>query len=328
MRKSMQLWQEKLAQAVTKLDELLSELQLEPQRISGNQSAMDQFPLRVPRGFLSRMEKGNANDPLLLQVLPSSHEMEHYPGFSHDPLAEKDSNPVPGLLHKYHGRILLTLSGGCAINCRYCFRRHFPYEENMPGTDGWQHALEYIANDASITEVIFSGGDPLIVKDAQLANLVSKLEKINHLKRLRIHTRLPIVIPERIDNNFLDWVNSTRFKTVIVLHCNHPNEIDNNVIHAIKKLKAINIPLLNQSVLLKNINDNSETLIALSHKLFDNGVMPYYLHLLDKVQGSGHFEVGEQEAKDIREKMIHKMPGYLVPKLVREVAGAQAKVSI
>lgn len=325
----MQDWQKALSNAVENTDELLRTLELNSAHLDpATQAAIAQFPLRVPRGFVARMEKGNPNDPLLLQVLPTKQEMDHYPGYTHDPLAEKNANPVPGLLHKYHGRVLLTLAGGCAINCRYCFRRHFPYEENMPSTDGWQKTLAYIANDSSIEEVIFSGGDPLIMKDTQLAKLVSQLEKIQHVKRLRIHTRLPIVIPERINSELISWIDATRFKTIVVLHCNHPNEIDDTVIAAIKKLQTIHVTLLNQSVLLKDVNDNANVLIALSNKLFDNSVLPYYLHLLDRVQGSAHFDVDEKNAKQIIQRMINHLPGYLVPKLVREIAGADAKVPV
>lgn len=328
MRQNMQPWQRKLAESITCSDDLLTKLELAPQLSNYDQKAMGQFALRVPHGFVTRMKKGDPNDPLLLQVLPSAQELEHYPGYSHDPLAEKKVNPIAGLLHKYHSRILLMLSGGCAINCRYCFRRHFPYEDNVPDNKGWQKALDYIANDSSIKEVIFSGGDPLIVKDKQLAAIVSRIEKITHVTRLRIHTRLPIMIPERINDEFVNWIKATQLKPVVVLHCNHPNEINEAVTIAIKKLHAINITVLNQSVLLKNINDNARTLIELSHKLFDSGVMPYYLHLLDRVHGSAHFEVSEKTAKKLIQQVMNQLPGYLVPKLVREIAGAQAKVAI
>jgi len=324
----MQPWQEILSNAITDPEELFSELDLNPQLLNGTVKAIDSFSLRVPRGFVARMEKGNPNDPLLLQVLPTAQELNQYPGYSQDPLGEKQVNPVPGLLHKYHGRVLLTVTSGCAINCRYCFRRHFPYEENIPGNEGWKKALNYIANDNSIEEVIFSGGDPLILKVNLLANLAKQLEAIPHIKRLRIHTRLPIVIPERIDNEFIDWIQSTPLKSIVVVHCNHPNEIDDAVTGAMKKLQAINITLLNQSVLLKNVNDHADTLIQLSHKLFGAGVMPYYLHLLDRVHGSAHFEVSELKAKQLMQQMMHRLPGYLIPKLVREVPGAWSKVLI
>lgn len=324
----MQAWQHALAEAITDPAELLTALTLDPQLIAGCQKALTQFSLRVPRGFVARMAKGDPQDPLLLQVLPMVQELEHYPGYSHDPLAEKNVNPVPGLLHKYHGRVLLTLSGACAINCRYCFRRHFPYTDNAPSANAWQQVLAYIAGERSITEVILSGGDPLILKDQSLAKLVRQIENINHVQRLRIHTRLPIVIPERINDEFIAWVNATRLRPIVVLHCNHPHEIDDAVIASIKRLQAINVTLLNQAVLLKNINDHASTLIELSYKLFSAGVMPYYLHLLDRVAGSAHFEVSEENARKIIQQMMSKLPGYLVPKLVREVAGASAKVPV
>src|SRR3990167_835683 len=295
----MQPWQQLLSEAITDLDQLFLELKLDLQRMNSALKIVGSFPLRVPRGFVSRMEKGNPQDPLLLQVLPVTQELDRYPGYSDDPLNEKSANRMPGILHKYHGRVLLTLSGGCAIHCRYCFRRYFPYDDNMPNPVGWKKILDYIANDQTIEEVIFSGGDPLILKDKSLALLVQQIEMIAHVKRLRIHTRLPIVIPERVDDELIRWLQATRLKTIVVLHCNHSNEINAAVMSAVKKLQAIAVTLFNQSVLLKNINDNANTLIKLSHQLFDAGIMPYYLHVLDRVQGSAHFEVSEAQATQL-----------------------------
>ena len=323
----MQDWQRSLANTINDAHALLSDLNLSPDS-SAETTLIPNFPLRVPREFVARMEKGNPNDPLLLQVLPLLKETEYHPGFCHDPVGESAKNPIPGLLHKYHGRVLLTVAAGCAIHCRYCFRRHFPYEDNVPGTTGWQRALDYINNDPSIEEVIFSGGDPLMLKDKPLSTLVNRLEAIKHLKRLRIHTRLPIVIPGRITNSLISCLNETRLQSVIVLHANHPNEIDHSVTHALEKFQPTNITLFNQSVLLKNINDQADCLEKLSHALFEANVIPYYLHLLDRVHGAAHFEVSEQTALKIIQQMTHRLPGFLVPKLVREVAGEPSKVGI
>ena len=324
----MRNWQLSLKKAIIHPDELYRELALDPKMFSQIPEMMAHFPLRVPRGFLARMEKGNPQDPLLLQVLPLARELINFPGYSLDPLNEKKSNRIPGLLHKYHGRVLLTLSGACAIHCRYCFRRYFPYDENTLGKQGWNRVFDYLKSDTSITEIILSGGDPLMMKDNVLAEFISYVETISQLKRLRIHTRLPIVIPERITNEFIKLLNHTRLLPTIVIHCNHPNEIDESVVAALCSLQRTRATLLNQSVLLKNINDHEETLICLSENLFEAGVLPYYLHLLDRVQGAAHFEVSEAQAQCLIAEMIKRLPGYLVPKLVREIVDAPAKVPI
>ncbi len=326
--RNSQNWQQALAQVITNPDELCSHLALDKKALVDAHPAIQQFPLRVPRGFVSRIKKGDLNDPLLLQILPQGIETQNVPGFSKDPVGEQNVNPIPGLLHKYKGRVLLTLSGSCAIHCRYCFRRHFPYAENNPGKNGWNKALEYISQDKGINEVILSGGDPLVVKDDMLREFISALEKITHLKRLRIHTRLPIVIPERITEQFIKSLTQTRLQPVIVFHCNHANEIDDSVMQAFNLLRAANITLLNQSVLLKGINDSVSALVNLSETLFNSGVLPYYLHLLDPVQGSAHFFVEEQKASELVWQLMQELPGYLVPKLVKEVAGAPAKIQL
>ena len=322
----MQDWQRILANTIDDPNTLLRELALDPTDLGA--LFTPDFKLRVPRGFVDRMEKGNPQDPLLLQVLPLNQELNVHPGYSHDPVGEQHVNPIPGLLHKYHGRVLLTLTGGCAINCRYCFRRHFPYHDNTPGTAGWQQALDYIAKDHTIGEVILSGGDPLMLKDQQLSALVARLETIQHVKRLRIHTRFPIVIPERVNDELTDWLGKTRLKTIVVLHANHPNEINQAVIDALQRLHQANVTLFNQTVLLKNINDNAACLAKLSHALFTAHVIPYYLHLFDRVQGAAHFEVSERTARHLVDTMTQQLPGYLVPKLVREVAGERSKVRV
>ncbi len=324
----MKEWQISLKNAVSDPLHLFRLLELDPTSVADLNPALRQFSLRVPLEFVERMEKGNPLDPLLLQVIPDVQEMLEKPGFINDPLYEKDYNPVPGLLQKYHGRVLLPLVGACAINCRYCFRRNFPYEENILGASHWDQVLDYIAKDSSIEEVIFSGGDPLIVKDPQLSELVSKLEKIEHVQILRFHTRLPIMIPSRINEEFLTWLKASRLQKTLAIHCNHPNEIDDSVVKALARLHENNVTLLNQTVLLKNINDDAEILAALSKKLFKAKVLPYYLHLLDPVSGTAHFNVELPEAQQIMEKLRQILPGYLVPRLVREVPGEKSKVAI
>ena len=320
-------WQFLLKTAISDPNKLWSELELDP--ITMYQiSSITTFTLRVPRGFMTRMEKRNPHDPLLLQVLPTSQELITYPGYCFDPLNEKQSNRISGLLHKYYGRVLIMLSSACAVHCRYCFRRHFPYEENTPGKEGWNYIFNYLKSNTNITEIILSGGDPLMLKDALLKEFIAQSEKITHIKRLRIHTRLPIVIPERITSEFIDLLCKSRFLSTVVVHCNHPNEIDQSVISAFDLLRQSKITLLNQSVLLKNINDNAETLVHLSERLFESGILPYYLNLLDRVEGAWHFEVNEIKAKNLVLNLMKRLPGYLVPKLVREIPGALAKTAV
>jgi EF-P beta-lysylation protein EpmB len=317
-------WQKALIDVVTDFSELCDLLELDPANFP-NHLAIRDFALRAPRGFIARMQKGNINDPLLKQILPLEQEIQLTPGYTHDPLQEKAANPIPGLLHKYHSRVLLLISGGCAINCRYCFRRHFSYKENVPGKIGWDAAINYIAKDSSVSEVIYSGGDPLVAKDEVLAALTQKISAIPHIKLLRIHTRLPIVIPERVTDSLLHWMTNTHLQPVMVIHCNHPNEIDKQVVQAMQRLRQAGITVLNQSVLLRGVNDSVDTLIALSRKLFAAGVLPYYLHVLDPVQGTAHFSVSTEEAKRLVGEILSKLPGYLVPKLVQEKAGALSK---
>jgi EF-P beta-lysylation protein EpmB len=274
------------------------------------------------------MEPGNPNDPLLLQVLPRSFELIQMPGFSNDPLGEAQKLKIPGLLHKYKSRVLLLLAGGCAVNCRYCFRRHFPYQENVVSIKHIERILEYIEQDNSIQEIILSGGDPLVVKDELLQSLITRLDKIKHLKYLRLHTRFPIMIPERITDDLIKILKNTHLICSVVVHCNHPNEINQHVADAIEKLRVHKINVFNQSVLLKNINDSAEILIELSHRLYAAGIMPYYLNLLDPVQGAAHFDVKEDQAKQIMHVLRRELPGYLVPKLVREIEGEFNKVPI
>lgn len=325
---SLSNWQTLLKQGITQPQELLALLDLSVQDLPDAELSPQAFKLRVPRGFVERMQRGNPQDPLLLQVLPLGIEHTPAAGYLVDPLAETQSNPIPGLLHKYQSRVLLTISGACAINCRYCFRRHFPYANNNPGTTGWQAALDYIQQRPEIQEVIFSGGDPLTAPDELLASLAEKIAAIEHVKILRIHTRLPIVLPERIDIPFLKWFTGTRLKPVMVLHCNHPQELDQTVADAAKRLKQAGVLLLNQSVLLKNINDNAAVLAALSEKLFEYDILPYYLHLLDKVQGAAHFDLPRHVAIAIHDELRTLLPGYLLPALVQEIPAAASKMPI
>ncbi|HEY7776496.1 MAG TPA: EF-P beta-lysylation protein EpmB [Kineobactrum sp.] len=320
-------WRAALRDLVTSADALLDHLQLRPGQVGWSEQAARDFPLRVPRAFMRRMVKGDPTDPLLLQVLAGRQELLPSPGFGRDPVGETGTaNPQPGIIHKYRGRLLLLVTGSCAIHCRYCFRRHFPYSDNQNSRSEWPAAVAYIAADSSISEVIFSGGDPLVASDLQLAELVGQLAAIPHVTRLRIHTRLPVVIPQRITTTLLDALTQTRLATVMVVHSNHANEIDADVAAAFSRIRERGMTLLNQSVLLAGINDNATALAALSERLFAAGALPYYLHLLDKVAGAAHFEVDESTAKTLHREISTLLPGYLLPRLVREIAGAPAKV--
>jgi len=322
-------WQTQLRDVIRSDKELLRFVQLRPDQLDHSHLAGKDFPIKVPRAFASRMVRGDPNDPLLRQVLSSVREMDAVPGFTRDPVGETGAvNPQAGVIQKYHGRALLMLTGSCAINCRYCFRRHFPYAENRNSRQQWLETLEYVASDSSITEVILSGGDPLLVDDSQLAELVGQLTSIGHVKRLRIHTRLPIVIPERVTRSLLNALTDTPMQAIVVLHSNHANELDGSVASAMQAMSSRGITLLNQAVLLAGVNDNAEALLALSERLFAIGVLPYYLHLLDKVQGAAHFDVPESRAIDLIDAISAGLPGYLVPALVREVAGEPAKVRV
>lgn len=321
-------WQAALINAITDPKELLTLLELDDHLLKGATAASKLFPLKVPRGFLSRIEKGNPHDPLLKQILPLLNEEDIVEGYYQDPLQESNANPLPGLLHKYQGRVLVTLTGTCSVNCRFCFRRHFPYSANNPGAEGWEKTLEYIATDPSITEVILSGGDPLIANEQILFNFTNQLNQIAHVKRLRIHSRVPIFLPERITPEFLQWVQQLKQKLIFVLHCNHPHEINDSVGSALQQLDQNKVTLLNQSVLLKGVNDHADTLVELSEKLFDHNIQPYYLHILDKTSGTAHFDIPLDEARQLHQEMNQRLPGYLVPKLVSEQPGAPAKMGV
>ncbi|MDD5409875.1 MAG: EF-P beta-lysylation protein EpmB [Methylobacter sp.] len=318
-------WQLQLAEAFNTVEDLCHYLQLSPAALPVSATAAQAFPLRVPLSFAACMEKGNPHDPLLLQVLPVETEMAVYPGFSNDPVGDLPAATQSSVLHKYHGRVLLINTGSCAINCRYCFRRNFPYADLQLGKQKENAAVQYIEEDASISEVILSGGDPLLLNDSRLSSLIERLNNIKHLKRIRIHSRLPIVLPARITEELISILSPSPKQIVLVVHCNHANEINKRVINACKALKKNGITLFNQSVLLKGINDNAEILCELSEQLFSHGIIPYYLHLLDKATGTGHFEVSEPEALALIKQVQATLPGYLVPKLVKEQAGAASK---
>lgn len=281
------------------------------------------FPLRVPVSFVERMRRGDAHDPLLRQILPVAAERHHAPGYGVDPLEESAATRAPGIMQKYHGRVLLIAAPVCAVHCRYCFRRSFSYADH-------QHAVAFpslvaIERDPSITEVILSGGDPLMLKDAPLRRLLERLDAIDHLRRLRIHTRVPVVIPERVTEELIDLLQGLRTRVSVVLHINHPNEIAGPFVDALAALKRRGVTLLNQSVLLAGINDTADTLAELSERLFDNGVLPYYLHMPDRVRGTHHFDVMQDTGLTLMHALRARLPGYLVPRLVREVPGLDAK---
>lgn len=317
-----QPWQWQLANAVTDANELTRLLDL-PDVATPND-----FRLLVPRPFLARFEVGNADDPLLRQVLPTAAEQADAEGFVTDPVGDLNAVAGQGLIHKYEGRVLVVATGACAVNCRYCFRRHFPYDDFQPDSTAWDEIVSTVAADPSIREVILSGGDPLVLSDRRLAALVSRLGAIDHVDTIRFHTRLPIVVPDRVCDALLDWTSASRARIVMVLHTNHPNEIDDIVGDALDRLRATGMTLLNQSVLLAGVNDDATVLAALSRRLFSAGVLPYYLHMLDPVAGAAHFDVDESTAVRLVNNLRRLLPGYLVPKLVREIEGAGSKVPL
>lgn len=318
-------WQQDLAEAVRDPAELLRLLDLSPDLLAPALRAGRDFPLRVPRGYIARMRQGDPDDPLLRQVLPLAAEDIHHPGFMSDPVGDLQAMPHPGLLHKYQGRALLITTGACAVHCRYCFRRHFPYSEANPAAGQWQPALDHIAGDPSLGEIILSGGDPLSLSDARLAALVEQLAAIPHVRRLRIHTRLPIVLPSRVNQELTGWLTRLPLQKVLVVHANHAREIDEEIAKGLRDLQNCGVTLLNQSVLLRGVNDSTAALATLSETLFAAGVLPYYLHLLDKVQGAAHFDVPEAEARLLLSTLRDCLPGYLVPRLVREIEGEASK---
>lgn len=323
-----QAWQTALANAIKDPEELLSQLGLSGYLSIVNDDILKQFPLRVTQSYINKMRYGDPEDPLLRQVFPLIDESIDAYNFVVDPVGDHLAVTAPGILQKYHGRALLLTTGACAIHCRYCFRRHFPYGDSNPLASQWQQTLNSIAADTSINEVILSGGDPLVLTDIKLSQIVSDLEHIKHIKRLRIHTRLPVVLPERIDKHLLQWLSSSKLQIVMVIHANHANEIDQNVADALTQLNIAGCQLLNQAVLLKGVNDTAESLYNLSERLAEVQVMPYYLHLLDRVAGASHFDVPENQGVELIEQLRTLLPGYLVPRLVREQQGEASKTVI
>ncbi len=321
-------WQALLAEAIRDVDELWRVLELPLADLPAARAAAGTFRMLVPRGFVAAMRRGDLQDPLLRQVLPIGEELQKVPGFSPDPLDEAQCAPAPGLLHKYHGRALLVVTGACAVHCRYCFRRHFPYEDLPRGQRWWTPAVAWLHTQPDIKEVLLSGGDPLTLPDAQLAALAADLAEVPQLTRLRIHSRLPIVLPERIDEAFLGWFTDGRLAPVMVVHCNHPQELTPAVVAACQRMRAAGVTVLSQAVLLRGVNDDAEVLIALSERLFAADVIPYYIHLLDRVQGAHHFLVSDERAHELLRAVAARLPGYLVPRLVREQPGAAGKTPI
>jgi EF-P beta-lysylation protein EpmB len=317
-----------MAQSVTSPAVLIEALGLDPSLLPAAQVAAQRFGLRVPQGYVARMRRGDPNDPLLRQVLPIAAEGAVVAGYGPDPVGDLSARRAPGLLHKYRGRALLITTSACAIHCRYCFRREFPYSEQVGDGGRFREALDTIAADPSIEEIILSGGDPLSLGDARLTSLSDDLARIPHIKRLRLHTRQPVVLPSRVDAGLVAWLEQLPWPVVFVLHANHANEIDASVRDACTTLRAHGVTLLNQTVLLKGINDDEDTLADLSRALFDAGVLPYYLHVLDRVAGAAHFDIPEARAQELAGALAARMPGYLVPRLVREVEGAPAKLSL
>ena len=322
-----QNWLKQLANGISDPQKLLEQLEIDPEPWQNGFDARKLFAQRVPQSFVERMQKGNPFDPLLRQVLPLSAEFEVHPGYSNDPLQEQN-NDIPGLLHKYRNRALMIVKGGCAINCRYCFRRHFPYQENKGNKTTWQQSLDYLAQHDELNEVILSGGDPLMAKDDELRWLIDHIADIPHIKRLRIHSRLPVVIPARVTDELVSLLAETRLQVILVTHINHAQEINQELSEALSNLKRAGVTLLNQGVMLKGVNDSVDAQVQLSEALFDSGVLPYYIHVLDKVQGAAHFYISDQQAKAIMAGVIERVSGYLVPKLTREIGGRSSKTPL
>jgi EF-P beta-lysylation protein EpmB len=321
-------WRKSLADVITDVDELLQILELQGDTPTETPAALRRFPLRVPRAFVARMRRGDPADPLLRQVLPTLEEDRTVPGFTSDPVGELVSPPRDAVLQKYRGRALLMVSGVCAVHCRYCFRRHFPYADHRTDARDFDAAIRRIAADPEIAEVILSGGDPLTLPDTELAVLAMRLAALPNVRRLRIHTRMPVVLPQRVDTSLATWIGGLDIPVTFVVHVNHANEIDDSLRRALAAVAATGATLLNQAVLLRGVNDTADALSNLSESLFDVGVLPYYLHMLDAVEGAAHFSVSDEKAKQVHREMAAGLPGYLVPRIVREVPDAPAKIGV
>ena len=321
-------WRQALQTAVRDPVDLCRRLQLPADCERAAIRASRDFPVFAPLSYIARIELGNPQDPLLRQVLPLDDELTDTPGFTADPVGDLAAERTAGLLQKYRGRALMITTGVCAVHCRYCFRREYPYGQHLATAARWSAAIDEIADDPSLEEIILSGGDPLTLGDAQLADLAGRLSRIPHLRRLRVHTRLPIMIPQRVTDELVAWLRGTRLTPILVVHANHPRELDADVAAALGKLADAGIPLLNQAVLLRGVNDHLGTLVELSQRLLDRRVMPYYLHQLDRVAGTAHFETPVEVGQRLIEEMTTRLPGYAVPRYVREVPGAPAKQRI
>jgi EF-P beta-lysylation protein EpmB len=318
-------WRDELRLAVRDAAQLVAALELPSDLVQPAREASQSFPVFAPWPFIRRMQKGDPYDPLLRQVLPLAEEQAEQPGFAADPVGDALAVQTPGLLQKYSSRALFVTTGACAIHCRYCFRRQYPYSESPRSPDDWQLAIERIAADPTIDEAILSGGDPLTLVDEQLEELAERLARVPHLTRLRVHTRLPIVIPQRVTGRLIDWLRGTRLAPIMVVHANHPNEIDDATAAALVRLVDAGIPVLNQAVLMRGVNDNAEALVGLSRRLVDLRAMPYYLHQLDRVRGAAHFEVPISRGVELIEAMRRALPGYAVPRYVQEIPGEPHK---
>ena len=321
-------WHRSLANSIREPDVLIERLQLSPSLCEPARRAAARFPLLVSESFLGRMRPGDAADPLLRQVLPLDVECRETAGFVSDPVGDHAARRAPGLLHKYAGRALLMTTGSCAIHCRYCFRREYPYQQEPRRLEDWTPARDAIAADASLHEVILSGGDPLMLTDVRLREIIVGLAEIPHLRRLRIHSRLPIVLPDRVTTELVELLRTTRLTPIMVVHANHPAEIAGDCRETLAALVQSGITTLNQAVLLRGVNDDEQTLVELCERLINIGVLPYYLHQLDRVRGAGHFEVAEARGLQIMDELRRRLPGYAVPRYVREVPGAESKTAV
>lgn len=321
-------WQKSLQQAISDPAELLDILGLDSQWLPAAKAAAEQFGLKVPLSFVNRMQRGDINDPLLRQVMPLAKELETHPDFSTDPVGDALSKAEAGIIQKYKHRALLISTGACAVHCRYCFRRHFPYSDELAAKGRWKTSLDWLSQQTDIQEVILSGGDPLSLTDAKLLPLMEGLADIPHIHTLRIHSRQPVVLPDRVTPSLINTLKKSRKKIIVVIHANHPNELDDSVAAGLNSFSQAGFQLLNQAVLLAGINDQAETLTELSRRLFAANVLPYYLHLLDKVKGAAHFDVPEAQAIQLHQAITAELPGYLVPRLVKEQAGEQSKTLV
>ncbi len=319
-------WRQQIRQALRTPAELLDFLDLPcPPALRGARPA---FPLLVPLAFARRMRRGDRGDPLLRQVLPDVDEGRLVSGFDSDPVGDLHSRRAPGVLHKYHGRLLLILTGACAVHCRYCFRQEFPYPQERASGRRWHEAVDYLHGAEDVEEIILSGGDPLMLPTAQLEDLTCKLAGFGHIKRLRLHTRMPVVLPDRVTPRLERWMQSLPWPLVVVIHANHAAEFDDEVDQALARLRASGAHVLNQAVLLAGVNDRADELVALMQRGFTAGALPYYLHQLDRVRGAQRFEVPLDRARALSDELRRRLPGYLVPKLVQEVPGMPYKTPI